>query len=133
MNAPTDDADVLEDTLYWLKFHVWRELGDRTPLDVFKRLLAKKIKAPDWKDTDHYPVARHQIRSYREKRTTEEIARLSRGHDKLQPMTRGGPIIIAVLDDQERLLDGNTRINLWISQGNTDQHDVNVHIVETTE
>ncbi len=133
MNAPTDDADVLEESLQWLKHHIWRKWGDQTSFDAFTRLLAKNIRAPGWTDFDHFPVERHQIRSYREKRTTEELARLPRGHDRNRPVHRGGPIIIAVHEGQERVLDGNTRINYWISQGNTDYHDINVHIVETTE
>ena len=131
MNAPTDDPDVLEDTLRWLKAHIWPKWGDRTPFDAFRRLLAKNINAPDWTGFDHYPVEKHQIRSYREKRTTEELTELPRGHDNAAPKQQNCPIIIAIHEGQERLLDGNNRINLWINQGNADEHDVNVHIVET--
>ena len=34
---------------------------------------------------------------------------------------------------RQRLLDGNNRINVWINEGNTDQHDVNMHIVDTED
>ena len=119
MDAPIDDFDVFEDTLQWLKFHIWRKLGDETPFDAFRRLLAKNIGAPGWKDTDHYSVERHQIRSYREKRTTAKLAHLPRGHARDKPKNINCPIIIAVVDRQERLLDGNTRINYWVNEGNS--------------
>ena len=73
----------------------------------------------------------HQIQSHREKRSTEELAEFQRTHTRDSPKRQGCPIIIAVFQGEERLLDGTTRINLWVKEGNTELHDVNVHIIES--
>ena len=127
----TNDDGILDQSLRLLRAHCHAKWGDRVPIDVFNRLLAKSIKADGWKDGVHMNIKRNQIRSPRETRTTEELALLERSHHRLKPCREDCPIIIAVYESKERLLDGTTRINLWERQKNKERHDVNVHIVET--
>ena len=113
------DDEILEETLYWLRAHTINKWGDQTPWDAFNRLLAKSIRAAGWKDGDHMDIQPDQIRSHREKRSTEELARFHRIHTRDAPKRQDCPIIIAVYQGKERLLDGTTRINLWVKQKST--------------
>jgi hypothetical protein len=126
----TDDA-ILDETLMWLRAHCHQEWGDHAPIDVFNRLLAKSIRAEDWKEGDHLEINESQIQSLREERSTQELALLRRSHDRFQPAREDCPIIIAVYEGKEWLLDGTTRINLWLRQRSTQAHPVNVHILES--
>ena len=123
--------EILDETLRWLRAHTLTKWGDRNPWDAFNRLLAKSIKTPGWKDGDHMDVQPHQIRSHREKRSAHELARFHRTHDRDEPLREDCPIIIAVYEGEERLLDGTTRINLWVKRKSTELHDVNVHAIES--
>jgi len=125
------DDEILHETLQWLRAHTLTKWGDQNPWDAFNRLLAKNIKAPGWKNGDHMDIQPHQIRSHREKRSTDELTRFLRGHDRVNPQRTDCPIIVAVYEGEERLLDGNNRINYWVKQGNTEDHDVNVHVIES--
>ena len=128
--ATTDD-EILDQSLDLLRYHYHPEWDDRSPLDVFNRLLAKNIRAPGWTDTDHMDIKPLQIRSHREKRSTGELARFHRPHGLDDPHREDCPIIIAMYEGKERLLDGHTRINYWFKQGNIGDHDVNVHVIES--
>ncbi len=99
-------------------------------MDVFNRLLAKNIRADGWKEADHMDIEPHQIRSHRETRSTGELALLPRSHTGCEPLLKDVPIIIAVYEGKERLLDGTARINLWVREKNTEPHDVYVHVIE---
>jgi len=100
-------------------------------MDVFNRLLAKNIRAQGWKETDHLDIKPHQIRSHREKRSTDELARFHRPHGLDDPKCEDFPLIIAVHNGKERLLDGHTRINYWVKQRNIEDHHVNVHVIKS--
>jgi hypothetical protein len=121
---------VLKETLECLRWHFHPEWRDRTPFDVFTRLLAKSLRSSGWTESDHINMLPYRIRSYREIRTTAELAQLERGHTQDTPQYKHGPIIIAVYEGQERLIDGASRINLWVRQQNKDLHVVHVHVIE---
>ena len=122
--------EILEQSLDLLRYHFWPQHGDRSVMDVFNRLLAKNIKAPGWRPSDHTPFTMLQIRSRRERRTTEELAKFPKAHNRDDPINKECPIIVAVLDGVERLLDGHNRINYWQKVGDDGPHDVNVHIID---
>jgi hypothetical protein len=127
------DDEILDESLRWLWAHTLTKWGDRNPWDAFNRLLAKSISAPGWKDGDHMDIQPHQIRSHREKRSTDELAKFPRPHCRDNPLREDCPIIVAVYEGEERLLDGHTRINYWVKQRNTEDHDVNIHVIEQSE
>ncbi len=127
----TTGDKILDQSLDLLRYHYHPEWDDRSQIDVFNRLLAKNIRAQGWKKTDHMDVKPHQIRSKREKRSTGELARFHRPHGLDDPHCEDCPLIIAVYNGKERLLDGHTRINYWLKQRNTEDHDVNVHVIES--
>jgi len=128
--ATTGD-EILDQSLNLLRYHYHHEWGDRSPLDVFNRRLAKNIAAPGWKKTDHMDIKPLQIRSHRDKRSTDELSRFHQLHGLDDPHRADCPIIIAVYEGKARLLDGHTRINYWVKQGNIGDHDVNVHVIES--
>lgn len=123
------DDEIFAETLRWLRFHIWPALGDTTPLDAFNRLLAKNVRPDGWEPTHRFAVTPEQIESRREYWTTSALARIARAHDRARPRNTECPIIIAVYDGTERLLDGNTRINYWVQSGNVERHQVNIHVV----
>jgi hypothetical protein len=127
--AMFDDA-IFEETLDLLRYHFHPELGDRTPFDVFTRLVAKRIRRPKWKSTDHERLRRSHIASERQTRSTKQLSQLVREHTRDRPWNESAPIIIAFYLGQELLLDGTARINKWMRERNDGDHAVNFHIIE---
>jgi len=127
----TSDA-LLEESLRCLKAHLHREWGDRNPLDVFNRALAKSIRPSGWTTNTHLDINADQIKSRREHWRTEALGKLVRGHNSPAGEDFGCPIIIAEYDGVQRVLDGNHRINRWVANGDTRVHDVNIHTVSAT-
>jgi hypothetical protein len=112
-------------------WHQWRKWGDRDELDVFCRLLAKSVVKRPWLNNLHLMVRPAQIRSEQVMRTTLELAsRFAPGHERAAPQHVDTPLIVAVYDGRERLLDGSTRINYWLSTGDNSAHLVHVHHIE---
>jgi hypothetical protein len=123
--------EILKESLNTLRAHFHPEWADRTPFDAFTRLLAKNIRHPDWQPTDHEFVTPDQITSRREWWTIEELAKLTRGHGRDKADHEKEPIVLAVYGGRQRLLDGNTRINMWVKRKDANKHQVNVHVIET--
>jgi hypothetical protein len=129
LNHGTGD-EVLDATLKCFDpWHQSRAKGDRTAFDTFQRLLAKSVR-PGADHNLHCVISPAQIRSERQVRDTGELAKLGRGHSRTTPSSTAGPIILAVYGGQERVLDGNNRINYWVEARNTDPHVVHVHFIE---
>ena len=126
---PVSDDVIFHQSLACLKWHCHPKWGDRTPLDVFNRLLAKNIRPSGWTPNTHLDVQRNQVNSRQEKWPTDALAQLPRGHGSMSGEDFGCPIIVAEYEGQRRLLDGSHRINRWIAAGDTREHDVNIHTV----
>jgi hypothetical protein len=126
--AMSDDA-IFNQSLNCLWAHRHLKWGDRVPLDVFNRLLAKNIRPNAWTPNTHLNIQPQQISSRREQWTTDALARLPRGHTSTEGQDFGCPIIVAEYEGQRRLLDGNHRINRWIEAGDPRLHDVNIHTI----
>lgn len=120
---------LLEESLQCLRAHLHPEWGDRNPLDVFNRLLAKNIRLSGCTTNTHLDITADQIRSRRERWTTETLGKLVRGHNSTAGQDFGCPIIIAEYGGVQRVLDGNHRINRWVGAGDTRVHDVSIHAV----
>ena len=129
MVMPTSDDVIFDQSLQCLSAHCHPEWGDRYPLDVFNRLLAKKIRPSGWTPNIHLDIQRHQVESRREQWTTDVLGRLSRGLGSAQGDDFDCPIVVAEYEGKQRLLDGNHRINRWIATGDTRVHEVNIHTV----
>jgi hypothetical protein len=123
-----DDA-ILEQSLECLAAHRHPEWGDQLPIDIFNRLLAKNVRPAGWTTNTHFNIQRHQIRSRREKWSTDELAKLCRGHADSTGIDFGCPIVLAEYDGKLRVLDGNHRINRWVANSDARVHDVNIHSV----
>ena len=122
---------IFEETLELLQLHIVEEWGDTTPLSVFCRLLAKHIDGKEIRRTRRMRIDPADIRTTREKRTLSELAKFPKWHDKPFPGRDDVPLIVAVYEGKEYLLDGHTRINYWTNNGNEGPHPVNVHVIET--
>jgi len=92
-------------------------------------LLAKNIRPRGCTTNTHLDITAEQIRSRRERWTTEALGKLVRGHNSTAGHDFGCPIIIAEYGGVQRVLDGNHRINRWVGAGDTRVHDVNIHAV----
>lgn len=123
------DDQIFDQSLQCLRDHCHHEWGDRYPLDVFNRLLAKNIRPPDWTKNTHLNIQRNQVESRQEQWTTEALAKLPRGHTSSAGVDVDCPIVIAVYEGVQRLLDGNHRINRWVEQGDLRPHEVNIHTI----
>ena len=128
----TTNDPLLDQTLQCLSWHRHREWGDRVPLDVFTRLLAKNIRAPGWTPNTHLELQPQELTSRREVWTAAQLARLRRGHESKAGDDFNCPIIVAEYQGTQRLLDGNHRNNRWIETGDERTHDVNIHCVTET-
>lgn len=67
--------------------------------------------------------------SRREQWTTDALGRLARGHSSTTGKDFDCPIIIAEHDGIQHVLDGNHRINRWVTAGDARVHDVNIHTI----
>jgi hypothetical protein len=132
MVVPVVNDALLDESLRCLRAHLHPEWGDRHPLDVFARLLAKNIRPSGWTSNTHLDIKRDQVRSRREQWTTEALGKLVRGHNSTAGQDFGCPIIIAEHEDVQRVIDGHHRINRWVSAGDTRVHDVNIHTISAT-
>ena len=54
---------------------------------------------------------------------------LPRGHSDVRGVDIPCPIIIAEYEEVQRVLDGNHRINRWVTARDTRDHDVHIHTV----
>ena len=124
----SDDV-IFDDSLRCLSAHCHPEWGDRLPLDVFNRLLAKNIRPDRWTKNTHLNIQPQQVASRQEQWTTNDLAKLPRGHGSAKGDDFDCPIVIAEYDGEQRLLDGNHRINRWIDAGDTRLHVVNIHTI----
>jgi len=121
-------SDVLDETLECLKSHLHGKWGDRSPLDVFNRLLAKNIRPPGWTPNTHANITRAQIISRKEQWTTDALGKLTRGHNNSTGVDVPWPIVLAEYDGL-RVLDGNHRINRWVASNDAKSHSVHIHVV----
>lgn len=125
---------ILEMTLQCLLPHLHPEWGDRAPIDVLNRLLAKNERPAGWTKNSHMDITPNRIHSRRERWGLTDFARLTRGHPGVaHALTRlDGPIVIVEYHGAMRLLDGNHRINTWVANGDAELHTVHIHTVEGT-
>lgn len=125
-----DHDELLGQTLRCLQAHKHAEWGDREPLDVLNRLLAKNLRPEGWTSNTHLNISPSQIRSRRERWTIEQLGRLKRGHSDKAGTDFDCPIIVVEYQATQCLLDGNHRINRWLAAGDTRLHDVNIHTID---
>jgi hypothetical protein len=129
MVMPVINDALFDESLRCLLAHLHPEWGDRHPLDVFNRLLAKNIRPGAGTRNTHLSIERDQVSSRREQWTTEELGKVARGHKSTAGQDFGCPIIIAEYEGVQRVLDGNHRINRWVAAGDTRVHNVNIHTI----
>ena len=129
MNIGQSPDPVFKRSLQCLGEHCHPEWGDRTPLDVFNRLLAKNIRPAGWTESTHLNIQPAQVSSRREQWTTGALAALPRGHASAVGIDVDCPIVIAEYEGVRRLLDGNHRVNRWVASGDARLHWVHIHVV----
>lgn len=114
-------------TLAHLRPHLHRKWGDREPIDVFNRLLAKHVRPAGWTPNTHMNIGPARIRSRKERWLIDRLGQLTRGHRGVAgPYTRlGGPIIVVEFEGTVRLLDGSHRINTWVAMNDSGVSRVN--------
>ena len=118
---------ILAESLDCLAPHLHREWGDRSPEDVFFRLVAKNKRPPGWTATTHLSPTSVSISSRRESWLTAKLATLRRGHANTEGKDFSCPIILVEFQDAVLVLDGNHRINRWVVTGDNSLHAVNIH------
>ena len=126
---PVINDALFDESLRCLQAHLHPEWGDRHPLDVFNRLLAKNVRPSTGTRNTHLDIKRDQVSSRREQWITEDLRKLARGHKSAAGQDFGCPIIIAEYEGVQRVLDGNHRINRWVTAGDPRVHDVNIHTI----
>jgi len=126
---PVNNDHLLDESLRCLQAHCHPKWGDRHPLDVFNRLLAKSIRPNAWTCNTHIDIKRDQISSRREQWKTKELGKLDRWHTDSTGKDFGCPIIIVEYEGAKRVLDGHHRINRWVTNRDTRVHDVNIHTI----
>jgi hypothetical protein len=109
--------------------HFHPEWGDREPMDVFNRLLAKNLKPAGANKTTHANIRVEQISSRRERWSTAQLGMLHRGHSDPTGVDISCPIVLAEYCGEQRVLDGNHRINRWLRARDERLHDVNIHAI----
>jgi hypothetical protein len=120
--------EILAQSLRIIRGHLHPEVGDRSLLDVFNRLLAKHVTQTLTMTNDHLDIQEHQITSRQEQWTTEKLKGLVTRRDPSEQDSRC-PVVIAIYDGIPRLLDGNHRINFWVAHSIQRTHQVNIHEV----
>jgi hypothetical protein len=118
---------ILAESIDCLRAHLHREWGDRSPDDVFYRLVAKNKRPPGWTKTTHLDPASVSIVSRREAWLTDKFATLTRGHASQVGKDFPCPIVLVEFLGEVLVLDGNHRINRWVATGDKASHAVNIH------
>jgi hypothetical protein len=60
---------------------------------------------------------------------SQALARLPRAHPGISLWESDTPIVLAEYNGAIRLLDGNHRINRWVSIADSRTHPVNIHTI----
>jgi len=120
---------LLLQSLNCLKPHLHKKWGDRAPMDVFNRLLAKHVRPPGWTTNTHFTLTPDRITSRQEQWPIERLTTLRLAHSDPSGADFGCPIIVAEYAGEQHLLDGNHRVNRWKQAGDTGLHAVNIHTV----
>jgi hypothetical protein len=120
---------ILRESLCCLLTHFHPKWGDREPLDVLNRLLAKNLGRAGPYKTGHTTARLEQISSRREHWTTADLGRLRRGHSDLGGVDIACPIVLLEYAGETRVLDGNHRINRWVRANDSRTHAVNIHTI----
>jgi hypothetical protein len=125
---------ILDDTLAHLRAHLHPEWGDRAPVDVFGRLMAKAFGPTGRSRNVHMEMGSMKIRSRTEQWGIEKLRQLTRGHNGVatSPAQLYGPIVLVEYRGRVVVLDGNHRINTWVKLNDPALHAVNIHAVEGT-
>jgi hypothetical protein len=123
---------ILRQSLFCLLSHLHPEWGDREPIDVFNRLLAKNLGYGGMGKTTHTDLRVEQISSRSERWSTAKLGLLHRGHGDPTGIDVACPIILAEYAGKMRVLDGNHRINRWVNANDAKLHEVNIHTIEGT-
>src|ERR1043165_3598650 len=120
---------VLRESLRCLLTHFHPQLGDRWPLDVLNRLIAKNMGQAGPNKTGHANVREEQIASRKEQWTTGNLGKLPKGHLDASGVDIACPIILVEYMGRTMVLDGNHRINRWENSNDTRLHDVIIHTI----
>jgi len=123
---------ILRESLCCLLTHFHPEWGDRIPLDVLNRLLAKNMGRAGPQKTGHADVRPEQIASRREQWSTADLGKLRRGHGDPTGVDVACPIVLVEYAGETRVLDGNHRINRWVNANDTRMHSVIIHTIAET-
>ena len=123
---------ILRQSLCCLLSHYHPQWGDREPIDVFNRLLAKNLGRAGLSKTIHTDFRAEQISSRREQWSTADLGKLRRGHTDTRGIDVAWPIVLAEYAGEVRVLDGNHRINRWVITNDLRTHDVNIHTIVGT-
>ena len=118
---------LLRESLCCLLSHFHPEWGDRCPLDVFNRLIAKNFERAGPNKTGHANVHEERIASRKEQWTTGNLGKLTRGHRGSGGVDIACPIVLVECGGRTIVLDGNHRINRWVNSNDTRFHDVIIH------
>lgn len=120
---------ILRQSLFCLLDHLHPQWGDREPIDVFNRLLAKHLGHAGMSKTTHTDFRVEQISSRREQWGTAELGKLRRGHGDHRGIDVACPIVLAEYAGEMRVLDGNHRINRWVRTNDSRLHEVHIHSI----
>ena len=108
-----------------MRFHINPGKGDRTPLDALNRVFRKVARRAGVSVLPKLHPSRCSIRMVRW--TTAELAeRVTPFHERSCPCSLDGPLVAVELEGKTHLVDGNTRLNYWVSRHGDRTHDVNV-------
>ncbi len=124
-NYPIEHSNGLE-VFNWL---LNKSFFERNEVHIW--LLNTKVFGNTAEPNKFLNIQKNQIRSSKEKRTTEQLKKfIDDQRAEKQPKNGGhSPIIIARYNGEEKLLDGRKRITMWVDEGNTEPHKVNFHEV----
>jgi hypothetical protein len=120
---------LLRKSLSCLMDHFHAEWGDRSPLDVFNRLVAKNLGRAGPQKSGHATVREDQITSRKEQWTTARLGALTRGHADPSGVDIACPIVLVEHSGRTIVLNGNHRINRWVRTNDTRVHDVIIHSI----
>jgi hypothetical protein len=122
---------ILEETLKCLWAHCHPQRGDRHPIDVFNRLLAKNVRPAGFTKNTHLNITPDQISSRRERWSTADLSQLDRAHTSVAGEDFDCPVVLVEYRGKVRVIDGNHRINRWVADQDKALHDVNIHRIDT--
>ena len=105
--------------LYCLLQHHQKKGRDNSPNDVLNRLFHEYVpQAKQFRLNEQNCYLSMEVWS------TTDLANVTRRHDRREPREENCPVVVLLYGTQSYMIDGNNRVNRWVTNNKSSHHNV---------